>query len=477
MRSRSPWFPRARGNQPPRPPREVIKPLTTDLRRFNVTVSADFIAVAAACPRRHDGRFVIDCFTRNRCGRILRMGEAGVTSEMQTPLRGVKVIELGSLIAGPYAAALLAQFGADVVKIEQPGTGDPLRSWRKLHNGTSYWWYSLNRNKKSVTLNLKSAKAQQIVRQLVKGADIVIENFRPGWLESLALGWEDLSKVNPSLIMVRISGYGQTGPYRSRPGFAAIAESMGGLRYLSGFPDRPPVRVGVSLGDSLASLYGVIGALLALQHRQANPGKGQFIDLALYEAVFGVMESLIPEFSALGHVRERSGASLPGISPSNTYPCKDRRYVIIAGNSDGIFVRLMRAIGRADLAEDARLARNEGRVEHAAMLDEVITAWTSQNDSDEVLARLEAADVPCGKIYTAADIHADPHYRAREMIQRFTLPDGTPVDLPGIVPKLSETPGETRWLGPALGQHTEEVLASIGIDASEMAELRKQGVV
>ena len=400
-----------------------------------------------------------------------------MTSENQTPLRGVKVIEMGSLIAGPFAAALLAQFGAEVVKIEAPGGGDPLRTWRKLHNGTSYWWYSQSRNKKSLTLDLKSKQGREIARELIKRADIVIENFRAGWLESVGLGWEDFARLNPSLIMVRISGYGQTGPYRGRPGFAAIAESMGGLRYLSGFPDRPPVRVGVSLGDSLASLYGVIGALLALHHRQTNRGRGQFIDVALYEAVFGVMESLIPEFSALGHVRERAGASLPGISPSNTYPCKDQRYAIVAGNSDGIFVRLMRAIGRGDLAEDPRLARNDGRVEHAAMIDEAIAAWTSQHDSAEVLSRLEAADVPCGKIYTAADIYEDRQYRARDMIQRFSLPDGTPIDLPGIVPKLSETPGETRWLGPVLGEHTEEVLASIGIDAAEVAELRKQGVV
>ena len=398
------------------------------------------------------------------------------TSATPGPLQGVRVIEMGGLIAGPFASALLAQFGAEVVKLEPPGRGDPLRSWRKLHNGTSYWWYSQSRNKKSVTLNLKSPRGQQIARELVKGADIVIENFRPGWLESVGLGWEQLSPLNPKLIMVRISGYGQTGPYRGRPGFAAIAESMGGLRYISGFPDRPPVRVGVSLGDSLGGLYGLIGALLALHHRTANEGRGQFIDVALYEAVFGMMESLIPEFSAIGHVRERTGASLPGIAPSNTYPCKDGRYVIIAGNGDGIFNRLMRAIGRGDLAADPRLAHNEGRVEHVAMLDDAIAAFTSSTDSADVLALLQAADVPCGKIYTAADIHQDPQYRARQMIEHHTLPDGKPFDVPGIVPKLSETPGETRWLGPALGEHTAEVLAAIGIGDDELAELRKLGV-
>ena len=395
----------------------------------------------------------------------------------QAPLQGVKVIELGSLIAGPYASALLAQFGAEVVKLEPPGRGDPLRAWRKLHRGTSYWWYAQSRNKKSVTLDLKRARGQELARELIRGADIVIENFRPGWLETVGLGWEQLSRLNPRLIMVRISGYGQTGPYRDRPGFGAIAESMGGLRYLTGFPDRPPVRVGISLGDSLAALYGVIGALLALHHRTANHGQGQFIDVALYEAVFGVMESLIPEFAALGHVRERTGASLPGIAPSNTYPCKDGRYVIIAGNGDGIFLRLMRAIGREDLAADPRLAGNEGRVEHAGLLDAAIAAYTSVTDAADVLLRLEAADVPCGKIYTAADIHQDPQYRARQMIETHPLPDGTPLDVPGIVPRLSQTPGRTRWLGPALGEHTAEVLAAIGIGDGELAALRQQGVV
>ena len=395
----------------------------------------------------------------------------------QLPLQGVKVIEMGTLIAGPYAASVLAQFGAEVIKIETPGDGDPLRTWRKLYKGTSLWWYSQSRNKKSVTVNLKHERGKQIVRDLVKDADLVIENFRPGLLERLGLGWEELSKVNPQLIMVRVSGYGQTGPYRDRPGFAAIAESMGGLRYLAGYPDRPPVRVGVSIGDTLASLYGIIGALMAMHHLKVNGGKGQYIDVALYEAVFGVMESLIPEFSGFGHIRERTGASLPGIVPSNTYPCRDGRYVIIAGNSDAIFRRLMKAIGRPDLAEDPRLARNDGRAQHVEMLDEAISGWTGQHDLEQVLEALEKADVPNGRIYTAADIYHDPHYRAREMIQPFTLPDGQPIDLPGVVPKLSETPGETRWLGPKLGEHTEEVLASIGIDASELEELRQQGVV
>ena len=397
-------------------------------------------------------------------------------SKQEFPLKGVKVIEIGTLIAGPYAAAILAQFGAEVIKIESPGSGDPLRKWRKLHKGTSLWWYSQSRNKKSVTLNLKAPEGQEIVRELVKDAGIVIENFRPGALESWGLGWEQLSKVNPNLIMVRISGYGQSGPYRDRPGFAAIAESMGGLRYLAGYPDRPPVRVGVSIGDSLASLYGVIGALLALHHLKSG-GRGQYVDVALYEAVFGVMESLIPEFSHFGHIRERTGASLPGISPSNTYPCRDGRYIIIAGNSDGIFKRLMHAIGRADLAEDPQLAQNDGRVRNNDMLDEAIESWTRQHDLEHVLKVLEAAEVPSGRIYTAADIHADPHYRARGMIEPARLPDGEAVDLPGIVPRLSATPGATQWIGPRLGEHTDEVLAGIGIPPQRIAELRAKNIL
>lgn len=398
-------------------------------------------------------------------------------SQQLLPLAGVRVVELGTLIAGPYAASLLAQFGAEVIKIESPDGGDPLRTWRKLHEGTSLWWYSQSRNKKSLTLDLKSPQGQAIVRDLVKTADIVIENFRPGTLEKWGLGWEDLQAINPGLIMVRVSGYGQTGPYKDRPGFAAIAESMGGLRYLAGYPDRPPVRVGVSIGDTLASLYGVIGAMMALHHLKVNGGAGQFIDVALYEAVFGVMESLIPEFSAFDFVRERSGASLPGIAPSNTYPCRDGQYVIIAGNSDSIYKRLMHAIGRADLAEDPALARNDGRVRQVAMLDDAISTWTRQHDLNDVLAVLEHAAVPSGRIYTAADIHADPHYQARDMIEAHTLPNGDSIDFPGVVPKLSATPGQTRWLGPELGEHTDDILSTLGYGSAEIAALRVQGIV
>ena len=399
------------------------------------------------------------------------------TDGTRAALQGVRVIELGGLIAGPYAASLFAQFGAEVIKIEAPGGGDPLRRWRKLHNGTSLWWYSLSRNKKSVTLNLKSEQGRRIVRALVEKADVVIENFRPGVLEAWGLGWDDLSRINPGLIMVRISGYGQTGPYRDRPGFAAIAEAMGGLRYVTGYPDRAPVRVGISLGDTLAALYAVIGAMVALHHRTSNGGKGQVVDAALYESVFAVMESLIPEYSRFGYVRERSGGSLPGISPSNTYACHDGGYVVIGGNSDGIFRRLMQAIGRPDLADDPALAHNDGRVTQSDMIDAAISDWTSRHPLNRVLAALERADVPVAKIYTAADIHGDAHYRERGMIEPAVLPDGQAVDLPGIVPKLSETPGRTRWIGPALGAHVEEVLAAVGLDATRVSALRADRVV
>jgi len=387
------------------------------------------------------------------------------------------VIELGTLIAGPFCARLLAEFGAEVIKVEPPGSGDPLRKWRKLHEGTSLWWYAQARNKKSVTLDLKHKEAQEIVRKLARDADIVVENFRPGAMEKWGLGWDDLSKINPRLIMVRLSGFGQTGPYRDRAGFGTIGESMGGLRYVTGHPDRPPVRVGVSIGDSIAALHGVIGALMALHHRNANGGRGQYVDVALYEAVFNMMESVLPEYGMFGFVRERSGASLPGIVPSNTYVTRDGKYVVIGANADSIFKRMMNGIGRPDLASDPGLAHNDGRVARTEEIEKVIGDWVAANDLDRVLEILEKADVPSGKIYDIADIARDAHYAAREMITRYPLGDGKSVTLPGIVPKLSETPGETKWIGPALGQHTAEVLSALGYGAEQQRELKKRGVI
>jgi formyl-CoA transferase len=393
------------------------------------------------------------------------------------PLSGLRVLELGTLIAGPFCTRILAEFGAEVVKIEAPDGGDPLRSWRKLHDGTSLWWSVQSRNKKSVTVNLKAEAGQEIVRRLARSADILVENFRPGALEKWGLSYERLSADNPGLVMVRLSGYGQSGPYRDQPGFGAIGEAMGGIRFVTGYPDRPPVRAGISLGDSVAAMYGVIGAMMALHARQANGGRGQVVDVALYEAVFSLMESLLPEYDVTGFVRARSGASLPGIVPSNTYTTRDGKYLVIGANADSIYKRLMAAIGREDLANDPALASNEGRVERTEELDEVIGAWAAAHDLEEALAALARAEVPAGRIYDASDIVRDMHYQARGMLEQHRLADGTPIKLPGIVPKLSQTPGTTRWLGPRLGAHTDEVLGQLGYSAQDIAALRKDGVV
>jgi crotonobetainyl-CoA:carnitine CoA-transferase CaiB-like acyl-CoA transferase len=395
---------------------------------------------------------------------------------MEGPLAGIRVLELGTLIAAPFAARLLAEFGAEVIKIEQPGQGDPLRKWRKLHQGTSLWWYLQSRNKKSIALDLKSADGMAIAKALAARADVVIENFRPGALEKMGLGWDVLSEMNPKLTLVRISGYGQTGPYRDRPGFGAIGEAMGGLRYTTGDPQSPPARTGISIGDSLASLHAVIGALMSLLHVRTG-GKGQIVDVSLFESVFNLMESLVPEYDLMGHVRARSGGALPGISPSNTYPTRDGSYVVIAGNSDAIFKRLMNAIGRPDLGTDKALASNVGRVARNAELDAAIADWTSRHSVADALEALEAAGIPAGRIYSVADIVDDPHYLAREMIVPATLPGEVPVKMPGIVPKLSATPGAILWSGPELGAHTEAVLAELGKSEQDIRELRQRGVV
>jgi succinyl-CoA---D-citramalate CoA-transferase len=391
------------------------------------------------------------------------------------PLAGLRVLELGTLIAGPYCARLMAEFGAEVIKVETPGEGDPLRKWRKLHEGNSLWWYAQARNKKSIALNLREPDGQRIAQDLAAGTDILVENFRPGMIEKWGLGYERLRELNPGLIMVRLSGYGQTGPYKDRPGFGAIGESMGGMRYITGYPDRAPVRVGISIGDSLAALFGVIGALTALHHR-TRTGAGQVIDVALYEAVFAMMESTLPEYGYDGTVRERAGAALPGIVPSNTYPCADGRYVVVGANSDPIFKRMMRMIGRADLADDPALADNAGRVKRTEELDRAIAAWTAKHDLDSVLAALETAEVPAGRIYSIADIAADLHFQARGMIERHKL-GAHDLLLPGIVPKLSATPGRTRWIGPKVGEHTDEVLRELGYGAEDIAALRQRRVV
>ncbi|WP_288377464.1 CaiB/BaiF CoA-transferase family protein [uncultured Pseudomonas sp.] len=396
---------------------------------------------------------------------------------MPAPLQGIRVLEIGTLIAAPFAARLLGEFGAEVIKIEALGQGDPLRKWRKLHDGTSLWWYLQSRNKKSLALDLKAAEGLSIVKRLLADTDVLIENLRPGALEKLGLGWDVLHALNPRLTLVRMSGYGQSGPYRDRPGFGAIGEAMGGIRYTTGEQGSAPARAGVSLGDSLASLHAVMGALLSLFNVRANGGVGQVVDVSLVESVFNLMESLVPEYDLLGHVRERSGGALPGIAPSNTYRTADGAFVVIAGNSDPIFRRLMQAIGRPDLGEAEAFAHNDGRAAQSAQLDDAIEGWTRRHPIDQVLATLEAAEVPAGRIYSVADIVNDPHYQARDMLLDSQLPDGTPVRMPGIVPKLSATPGRVDWQGPALGEHTDALLAGLGLSPDEVIGLRAKGVV
>jgi formyl-CoA transferase len=391
-------------------------------------------------------------------------------------LKGVRVIEMGQLIAGPFAGKTLGEFGADVIKIEAPGAGDPLRNWRMMKDGTSVWWQVQSRNKRSVALDLRSSEGQEIARKLIAEADVLVENFRPGTLESWGMGWDELSALNPGLVMLRISGYGQTGPYRDLPGFGAIGEAMGGLRHLTGEPGRVPVRCGISIGDTLAALHGTIGVLTALYHRKVNGGRGQVIDVALHEAVFNVMESLIPEYSAFGAVREAAGSALPGIAPSNAYRCSDG-YVLVAGNGDSIFKRLMAVIKRPDLGEAPDLADNAGRVARVAELDAAIEAWTLGRSVNEVLAVLGDARVPAGKVYTAKDIFDDPHYRARDMILTQQTRDGYEVEVPGIVPKLMGTPGAVRSSAPRLGEDTDAVLREIGLSEEQIAALRARKVV
>ncbi|MFM7971308.1 MAG: CaiB/BaiF CoA transferase family protein [Betaproteobacteria bacterium] len=398
------------------------------------------------------------------------------TTLSPSALQGVRVVEMGQLIAGPFCGKTLGEFGADVVKIEAPGSGDPLRQWRLIKDGTSVWWQVQSRNKRSVALDLRQAEGQQLARDLIAQADVLIENFRPGTLEGWGMSPEALMALNPRLIMVRISGYGQTGPYRDLPGFGAIGEAMGGLRHLTGEPGRVPVRVGVSIGDTLAALHATIGVMMALYHRDQRGGRGQVIDVALHEAVFNVMESLLPEYSAFGAVREAAGSALPGIAPSNAYRCQDG-YVLVAGNGDSIFKRLMQAIGRPDLGADPGLAGNSGRVARVAEIDAAIEAWTSPRQVDQVLQTLGEARVPAGKVYTVADIAADPHFRARAMILKHPTRKGYELEVPGVVPKLSATPATVRQAAPRLGEDTDAVLREMGLDAQQIARLRERGIV
>jgi crotonobetainyl-CoA:carnitine CoA-transferase CaiB-like acyl-CoA transferase len=392
------------------------------------------------------------------------------------PLAGLRVLEMGALIAGPFCTKILAEFGADVVKVEPPGNGDPLRKWRYMKDGTSVWWHVQSRNKRSITVDLREADGQAIARALAERADIVVENFRPGTLEAWGLSYASLAARNPGLVMVRISGYGQTGPYHERPGFGVIGEAMGGLRHVTGTPDRPPSRVGVSIGDTLSALYGVIGAMFALEHRRKT-GVGQVVDVALYESVFSVMESLLPEFDAFGAVRERTGSILPGIAPTSAYRCSDGTYVLIAGNGDSIFRRLCGAMGRDDLAADPSLAHNDGRAARQAWLDEEIERWTSARPPHDVLEAMARADVPASRIYSIRDIVADAHYQARGMIREIRTSAGDALKVPGVVPKLSASPGDFTDGGPRLGEHTDAVLHELGYADSAIAGLRARGII
>ena len=396
---------------------------------------------------------------------------------MKQILSGIRVLELGQLIAGPFAAKTLADFGAEIIKVESPKDGDPLRKWRMLHQGTSVWWQAQSRNKQSICIDLRVKEGQEIVRRLAKEADVLIENFRPGTMEKWGMGWEELHALNPKLIMLRISGYGQDGPRRDEPGFAAIGEAVAGLRYLTGHPGDVPARAGLSLGDTIAGLHGALGILLALYQRDARGGQGQMIDVALYEAVFNLTESLLPEYHVFGAIRQPAGGALPGIAPSNAYPCKDGQYVLIAANGDSLFKRLMELIQRNDLGNDPDHARNDGRAKRANELDAAIGAWTKERTLDEVLAALQTIAVPAGRIYTAKDIAEDPHYRARGVIETVESADGLKLEMPGIIPKLSDNPGQVRYRAPTLGEHTDSVLKSLGFSAEQIKTLKEAGVL
>ncbi|NME06332.1 CoA transferase [Psychrobacillus sp. BL-248-WT-3] len=395
------------------------------------------------------------------------------------PLEGIKVLELGNLVAAPFAGKLFAEFGAEVIKVEEPKNGDPLRSWRVMHEDTSVWWYVQSRNKKSITVNLRESEGQDIVRDLVGKVDVVLENFKPGTLERWGLGYEDLKEINKSIIMTRISGYGQTGPYKEKAGFGSVAEAIGGLRYLTGYPDLPPVRVGIALGDLIAGLYAVIGTLISLRARDNHPLKnGQLVDVALYESVFSLLEGILPEYDLTGVVRERTGSTLPGIAPSNTYMCKDGKHIVIGGNGDKIFQRLMKAIGREDIATNPLYSTNQGRADNVEFIDGAIEEWTRQLPLKEVQNILDNASVPVGPIYGIKEIIEDEQYIARDMLQKIEIQNGAKVLMPGIVPKLSETPGKIEWSGPKLGEHNEEIYTKfLNMSVEEFKTFKEKGVI
>jgi formyl-CoA transferase len=395
------------------------------------------------------------------------------------PYQGLKVLEMGQLLAGPFAGEILAWFGAEVIKIEPPQGGDILRTWRAMYNGTSLWWSALARNKKSITVNLRTPGGQDLVRQLAARTDVLIENFTPGTMEKWGLGYEELSRINPRLIMARISGWGQTGPYASKPGFASVGEAVGGLRHIMGFPDRPPARANLSLGDSLTALHAVIGILTALYARDTlGTGRGQVVDVAIYESVFNMLESIVPEYSKLGMVRERVGTTITGIVPTGTYPTGDGKFVVIGGNSNPIFRRLCVAIERPDMAEDPRFQSNDARVEHQAEIERAIEAWTSRQTAEQAREILENAQVPAGLIYSVADMMRDPHFIARGLFEPATMPDGTKIDLPAITPRLTDTPGGTEWIGPALGEHNREIFVDyLGLSDQQLHQLAEEGTI
>jgi succinyl-CoA--D-citramalate CoA-transferase len=395
------------------------------------------------------------------------------------PLAGVRVVEMGSLLAGPFCGQLLADFGAEVIKVEPPGKGDPMREWgRHRKEGRTLWWPIIARNKKSVTLNLREEEGQELARRLAAEADVLVENFRPGTLEKWGLGYDRLSGVNPGLVMVRVSGFGQTGPYREQAGFGSIGEAMGGIRHVTGFPDQPPPRTGVSLGDSLAATFGALGALTALYHREAHGGRGQVVDVGIYEAVLAFMESTIPEYVLAGHERGRTGSVLPFVAPSNIYPTKDEDYVLIAGNADNVFRRLSKAVGHPEWADDERYATHHARGERMGELDAEISAWTRERTGEEVLEAMRGAGVPAGKVFTARDIVEDPHYAARENVVEVEDPEIGPFPMQNVVPRLTETPGEVLWTGPALGQHNDEVYGGLlKLDEQERRGLEERGIV